>query len=78
MENKLTKEEFEKKFKEVFDELWQEKGKVYGFTKPQGQIGDSGAYRISDNCITGKGGWELYLKILKETANKYNIDVEQK
>lgn len=47
------------------------KRKSITFNLPQGQIGNSGIYRINDGCYTGKDGWDLYVKMLMEEGKKY-------
>lgn len=66
---KNYKEFNEEDFKKEVSKFFKDE-KIPGFTKPLGQIGNSGMYRISDNCVTGKGGWELFCEEFKK---QYNI-----
>ena len=66
----LTLEKIEEMLSDIF-----KKGSVTGNKLPIGQIGDSGAYRISDNCITGIGGWEMFQKALVPTIQSKIFDL---
>lgn len=53
--------------KEAF-EKYSEKNKST-FNLPVGQIGNTEVYRIADNCLTDKAGWEMFQKELKNLTN---------
>ena len=62
---------------EEISKLFYDKAGKSGFTKPMGQIGDSGVYRISDNCLGGKGAWDAFQEALLEEGKRYIDNIKK-